>query len=62
MRRLVIAVVAVAVLALGGGRLVGALRGSEQARVVRVVDGDTLVGIVDDEDILRVVVAEEATA
>ena len=27
---------------------------------VRVVDGDTLVGVVDDEAILRVVVAEEA--
>jgi glycine betaine/proline transport system ATP-binding protein len=26
---------------------------------VRVVDGDKVVGIVDDEDILRVVVAEE---
>jgi glycine betaine/proline transport system ATP-binding protein len=26
---------------------------------VRVVDGDRVVGIVDDEDILRVVVAEE---
>ena len=38
----------------------------EAARVVldtqgpcRVVDGDKLVGVVDDEDILRVVVAEE---
>jgi glycine betaine/proline transport system ATP-binding protein len=29
---------------------------------VRVFDGDELVGIVDDEDILRVVVAEEASA
>ncbi len=28
----------------------------------RVVDGDRLVGIVDDEDILRVVVAEDSTA
>jgi len=28
----------------------------------RVVDGDRVVGVVDDEDILRVVVAEEATA
>jgi glycine betaine/proline transport system ATP-binding protein len=28
----------------------------------RVVDGDKLVGVVDDEDILRVVVAEEASA
>jgi hypothetical protein len=27
-----------------------------------VVDGDRLVGIVDDEAILRVVVAEESTA
>jgi glycine betaine/proline transport system ATP-binding protein len=26
---------------------------------VRVVDGDRVVGIVDDEDILRVVVAED---
>ena len=26
---------------------------------VRVVDGDEVVGVVDDEDILRVVVAEE---
>jgi glycine betaine/proline transport system ATP-binding protein len=25
----------------------------------RVVDGDRLVGVIDDEDILRVVVAEE---
>jgi glycine betaine/proline transport system ATP-binding protein len=29
---------------------------------VRVFDGDELVGVVDDEDILRVVVAEEASA
>ena len=29
---------------------------------VRVFDGDEFVGIVDDEDILRVVVAEEASA
>jgi glycine betaine/proline transport system ATP-binding protein len=28
----------------------------------RVMDGDTLVGVVDDEDILRVVVAEEQTS
>ncbi len=28
---------------------------------VRVFDGDEFVGMVDDEDILRVVVAEEAT-
>jgi glycine betaine/proline transport system ATP-binding protein len=28
----------------------------------RVVDGDTVVGLVDDEDILRVVVAEESLA
>jgi len=41
----------------------------EAARVVldhhgpcRVVDGDKLVGVVDDEDILRVVVAEERSA
>ena len=27
---------------------------------VRVAEGDTVVGLVDDEDILRVVVAEEA--
>jgi glycine betaine/proline transport system ATP-binding protein len=29
---------------------------------VRVVEGDRVVGIVDDEDILRVVVAEERTS
>ena len=29
---------------------------------MRVFDGDEFVGIVDDEDILRVVVAEEASA
>ena len=28
----------------------------------RVMDGDQLVGVVDDEDILRVVVAEEEVA
>jgi glycine betaine/proline transport system ATP-binding protein len=28
----------------------------------RVMDGDTLVGVVDDEDILRVVVAEEGVS
>jgi glycine betaine/proline transport system ATP-binding protein len=28
----------------------------------RVMDGDTLVGVVDDEDILRVVVAEEGAS
>ena len=28
----------------------------------RVVDGDKTVGLVDDEDILRVVVAEEVTS
>ena len=39
--RLVIAALAIAVLALGGGRLVDALRGGD-ARVVRVVDGDTV--------------------
>ena len=26
---------------------------------IRVMDGDTLVGVVDEEDIMRVVVAEE---
>ena len=29
---------------------------------VRVVDGDRVVGVVDDEDILRVVVAEESAS
>ena len=29
---------------------------------VRVVDGDEVIGVVDDEDILRVVVAEEAAS
>jgi micrococcal nuclease len=45
MRKLVIAVVAVAVLALGGGKVVGSLGGRDggAARVVRVVDGDTVV-------------------
>ena len=35
---------------------------ARRPRSVRVVDGDKLVGIVDDEDILRVVVAEEDQA
>jgi len=47
MRKLVLSVVAVAVLALGGGKVVGSLRGGGggggAARVVRVVDGDTVV-------------------
>jgi micrococcal nuclease len=42
MPKLAIAAIAVAVLALGGGKLVGAQH-SEGARVVRVVDGDTVV-------------------
>jgi micrococcal nuclease len=37
-----IAAIVVAILALGGGKLVGATR-SDAARVVRVVDGDTVV-------------------
>ena len=36
--------------------------GARRPRPVRVVDGDQLVGVVDDEDILRVVVAEEDAA
>ena len=28
---------------------------------IRVVDGDTMLGVVDEEDIMRVVVAEEET-
>ncbi len=40
--KLAIAAILIAVLALGGGKLVGASR-SDQARVVRVVDGDTVV-------------------
>src|SRR3954453_8602158 len=42
MPQLAITAVVVAVLALGGGKLVGATR-SDAARVVRVVDGDTVV-------------------
>jgi micrococcal nuclease len=42
MPKLAIAAVVVAALALGGGKLVGAAR-SDSARVVRVVDGDTVV-------------------
>jgi micrococcal nuclease len=42
MSKLVLAAVVVAVLALGGGKVVGALH-SDSARVVRVVDGDTIV-------------------
>jgi micrococcal nuclease len=42
MPKLAIAAIAVAVLALGGGKLVGAVH-SDSARVVRVVDGDTVV-------------------
>jgi micrococcal nuclease len=42
MPRIAVAAVMVALLALGGGKLVGALR-SDAARVVRVVDGDTVV-------------------
>jgi micrococcal nuclease len=42
MPKLAIAAIAVAVVALGGGKLVGAVH-SDSARVVRVVDGDTVV-------------------
>ena len=42
MPKLAIAAIAIAILALGGGKLVGAKR-SDAARVVRVVDGDTVV-------------------
>jgi micrococcal nuclease len=42
MRKLVIAAIAVAIIAVGGGKLVGAKR-SDSAHVVRVVDGDTIV-------------------
>jgi micrococcal nuclease len=42
MPKLAIAALVVAALALGGGKLVGATR-SDAARVVRVVDGDTVV-------------------
>ncbi len=42
MPKLAIAAIVVAVLALGGGKLVGASR-SDEVRVVRVVDGDTVV-------------------
>ena len=43
MPKLAMAAIAIALIALGGGKLSGALRGDEQARVVRVVDGDTVV-------------------
>jgi micrococcal nuclease len=42
MPKLAIAAIAIAILALGGGKLVGETR-SDAARVVRVVDGDTVV-------------------
>jgi len=42
MPKLALAAIVVAILALGGGKLVGAKR-SDAARVVRVVDGDTVV-------------------
>lgn len=42
MRRLVFAAVAVALLAIGGGKVAGVVK-SDGARVVRVVDGDTVV-------------------
>jgi micrococcal nuclease len=42
MPKFAIAAIAIAILALGGGKLVGATR-SDAARVVRVVDGDTVV-------------------
>jgi micrococcal nuclease len=41
-RRLVMLAFAIAVVAIGGGKVVGASR-SDSARVVRVVDGDTVV-------------------
>jgi micrococcal nuclease len=42
MPKLAIAAIAIAILALGGGKLAGETR-SDSARVVRVVDGDTVV-------------------
>ena len=42
MPKFAIAAIALAILAVGGGKLVGATR-SDAARVVRVVDGDTVV-------------------
>jgi micrococcal nuclease len=42
MPKFAIAAIALAILAIGGGKLVGATR-SDAARVVRVVDGDTVV-------------------
>jgi len=42
MPKLAIAAIAVAILAVGGGKLAGAVH-SDTARVVRVVDGDTVV-------------------
>jgi micrococcal nuclease len=41
-RRLVLLAVAIAVAAIGGGKLAGSTR-SDSARVIRVVDGDTVV-------------------
>jgi micrococcal nuclease len=41
-RRLVMLAIAIAVVAIGGGKVVGSTR-SDDARVVRVVDGDTVV-------------------
>jgi micrococcal nuclease len=41
-KRLVLVAVAIAIAAVGGGKLVGATK-SDSARVVRVVDGDTVV-------------------
>ena len=43
MPKLAIAAIAVAILALGGGKLVGATRSGASGHVVRVVDGDTVV-------------------
>jgi micrococcal nuclease len=43
MHKLAIAAVAIALLALGGGKVVGTLRAPDGATVVRVVDGDTVV-------------------
>jgi ABC-type nitrate/sulfonate/bicarbonate transport system permease component len=53
---------------ISGVRLVDPFFISSPSRIVldaqgpcRVVDGDKVVGVIDDEDILRVVVAEEGT-
>ncbi|WP_051324131.1 thermonuclease family protein [Candidatus Solirubrobacter pratensis] len=43
MHKLAIAAIAIALLALAGGKVAGTLRASDGATVVRVVDGDTVV-------------------